>query len=365
MKRDLLVGVAQWLSTPGDAALNLSVALGHGRGRGHPGCRAARAARAVVLRLRPRDAARGRAPGAEARDGPRAARLADAARRHDLFLVAGSVPEVGTGRLYDTVLAFNQRGDLAAWHRKTHLYPPTLEHSVFAAGERLTTFDDPMLGRVGLVAGFEGDVPEVARCAGACAGPASCWRRRPPRSSALPAWDLLQPAWALANSQWWVQANQAGSHAALDPARGEPDHRPDRHRGCRRQLGRPRPARPAELLVHRIDLHLAHRREGVGRPARGRAPAPTSTPSWSSGCRQWRAERRGRRVAGGARPLVGSPPCAAHRNDESRSTRGCSRHAPSGATPTRRSPTRRCATSSSPPRELRAARTASRSASSS
>ncbi len=28
MKRDLLVGVAQWLPTPGDAALNLSVALG-------------------------------------------------------------------------------------------------------------------------------------------------------------------------------------------------------------------------------------------------------------------------------------------------------------------------------------------------
>ena len=49
----------------------------------------------------------------------------------------------------------------------------------------------------------------------------------------------------------------------------------------------------------------------------------------------------------------------------SRSTKGCSPPGPSGATPTSRSPTRRCATSSSRPRGRPAARTASPSASSS
>ena len=50
-----------------------------------------------------------------------------------MWLAAGSVPELGeNGLLYDTALVFNPRGELAAWHRKAHLYPPTLEPTVFA-----------------------------------------------------------------------------------------------------------------------------------------------------------------------------------------------------------------------------------------
>ena len=69
-----------------------------------------------------------------------------------MWLAAGSVPELGEdGLVYDTALVFNPHGELVAWHRKAHLYPPTLEPSVFTPGDRLTTFDDPALGRVGLV----------------------------------------------------------------------------------------------------------------------------------------------------------------------------------------------------------------------
>ena len=40
------------------------------------------------------------------------------------------------GRIYDTALVFDPHGELVAWHRKVHLYPPTLEPSVFSAGDR-------------------------------------------------------------------------------------------------------------------------------------------------------------------------------------------------------------------------------------
>ena len=69
---------------------------------------------------------------AEPRDGPRSKQLGEAARRREMWLAAGSVPELGEdGLVYDTALVFNPRGELVAWHRKAHLYPPTLEPSVF------------------------------------------------------------------------------------------------------------------------------------------------------------------------------------------------------------------------------------------
>lgn len=262
MKRDLLVGVAQWLPAPGDAATNLAVALGM------VDAAAAQGVQLLVLpelwscgydpETLPDDARR----GAEARDGPRARALGEAARRHELFLVAGSVPEIDQGALYDTVLAFNQRGELAAWHRKTHLYPVTLEHAVFAAGDRLTAFDDPMLGRVGLVAGFEADVPEVARAL-ALRGARLVVAPTATEIERAPAWDLLHPAWALANSQWWVQANQAGSHATWTLLGQSRIVAPTGTVVAEASTALPGGAPAAELLVHRIDLHLAHRPEGT------------------------------------------------------------------------------------------------------
>ncbi len=62
--------------------------------------------------------------------------------------------------------------------------------------------------------------------------------------------------------------------------------------------------------------------------------------------------------------MAGTAGRRAHRK-RSRSTRDCSPRGPSGATPTSPSPTRHCATSSSPPPGPRAGRTASPSASSS
>jgi predicted amidohydrolase len=255
--------VAQWLSAPGEPKQNLSVALG---------MMADAASRGVELLVLPELWSCGYDPDtlaedarrdAEPRDGPRAACLAERARRHGLF-VAGSTPELGEdGSVHDTMLVFDPHGDLAAWHRKAHLYRPAREHAVFAPGHRVTTFDVPSLGRVGLVVGFEGDFPEVARSLalrGARLVLAACASQ----VEAAPAWDLLHPAYALANSQWWLEANQAGTHATSTLLGASRIIAPTGTVVASAPTAVPGRPSPAELVVHRIDLHLAHRRDGVG-----------------------------------------------------------------------------------------------------
>ncbi len=263
MKRDLLVGVAQWLSAPGEPRQNLSIALGMIEGA---------AARGVELLVLPELWSCGYDPetlaedarrDAEPREGPRSQRLADAARRHNLFLAAGSVPELGDGgQIHDTALVFDPHGRLRAWHRKAHLYRPTLEHTVFVPGDRLTTFEDPVLGKVGLVVGFEGDFPEVARAL-ALRGARLVLAPSAYEVEGATAWDLLQPALALANSQWWIQANQAGSHSSSTLLGASRIIAPTGTVVVQASGAVPGRVSPAELLVHRIDLHLAYRREGV------------------------------------------------------------------------------------------------------
>ena len=312
MKRDLLVGVAQWRAVPGEPRQNLSVALGMVDDA---------AARGVELLVLPELWCCGYDPetlpedavaSAEPLDGPRSERLAEAARDHDMWLAAGSVPELGgDGKLYDTAIVFNPRGELSAWHRKAHLYPPTRETAVFSAGDRLTTFEDPSLGVVGLVVCFDGDFPEVARTL-ALRGARLIVAPSAYEVEGATAWDLLYPALALTNSQWWVQSNQVGSHSTstlLGASRivaptgtvvAEASRAVPGARGQGRAAGAPH--RPAPGLPAR----------GPGRAARGRAP-PRSLRRPGAGSFLSKNGAASSRCShtpafGSPRPLVGSPP---------------------------------------------------------
>jgi predicted amidohydrolase len=263
VKRDLLVGVAQWLATPGEPKQNLSVALG---------MIDSAASRGVELLVLPELWSCGYDPESLADDarrdaeplhGPRTKTLSDAARARAMYVVAGSVAERSDdGLLYDTAVVLDPRGELVAWHRKAHLYPPTREPSVFARGDTLTTFDDPALGRVGLVVGFDGDFPEVAQTL-ARRGARLVVAPTAVAVEAATAWDLLHPALALTNSQWWVQANQAGSHSTSTLLGASRIIAPTGTVVAQASAAVPGCASPAELLVHRMDLHLAHAREGL------------------------------------------------------------------------------------------------------
>ena len=158
-----------------------------------------------------------------------------------MYLAAGSVPELGEdGRIYDTAWCSTPRGELVAWHRKAHLYPPTVEPAVFTPGDRLTTFDDPTLGRVGLVVGFDGDFPEVARAL-ALRGARLVLAPSAYEVEGSPAWELLGAGLG-ADQQPVVGAGQPGRIPPhIDSPRRQPDHRPDgdgRRPGHERGAGR-------------------------------------------------------------------------------------------------------------------------------
>jgi predicted amidohydrolase len=262
VKRDLLVGVAQWLASPGEPTQNLSVALGLVERAASDGVELLVLPELWSCGYDPATLAEDARRDAEPLDGPRARRLSDAARRHALFLAAGTVPEWGDdGRLYDSALVFDPAGRLVARHRKAHLYAPASEPAAFAPGDRLTTFADPALGTVGLLVGFDGDVPEVARAlarrgAGLVVAPSACEIERSTE------WELVHPALALLCGQWWVQANQAGTHGSSTLLGASRIIAPTGTVVAAASEAVPGRAAPAELLVHRLDLQLARRSDG-------------------------------------------------------------------------------------------------------
>jgi len=264
VKRDLQVGVAQWLAAPGEPKRNLQVALD---------MIDLAATRGVELFVMPELWPCGYDPvtlpedarqAAEPRDGHRSRRLSEAARAASMWVVAGSVPELDDeGDLYDTALVFNPQGELAAFHRKAHLYPPTSEASIFRPGDRLTTFNDPTLGVVGVVVCFDGDFPEVARTM-ALRGARLVVAPAAYEIEGATTWDVLYPALALANSQWWIQSNQCGAHATTTLLGASRIVAPTGTVVAEATRAVPGSTHPPELLVQRIDLQLAYQKEGIG-----------------------------------------------------------------------------------------------------
>jgi predicted amidohydrolase len=120
------------------------------------------------------------------------------------------VPEIDqSGRLFNTALVYAPDGSLLARHRKVHLYTPLGEDAVFTAGAEPTVVDVDGIGTVGLSVCFDGDHPEYARALH------DLGARVVVSVSAYEAateswWDILYPANALANGQWWLMANQCG-----------------------------------------------------------------------------------------------------------------------------------------------------------
>ncbi len=263
MKRDLLIGVAQWLPVPGEPQQNLHVALGMVEMASKRGVELLLLPELWPCGYDPDTLARDARAAAEPRQGPRSERLSAAAREHNLWLVAGSVPELGDdGQIFNTLLVFSPKGTLVAWHRKAHLYSPTGETSVFTPGDCLTTFEDPSLGVVGLVVNFDGDFPEVARTL-ALRGAHLVLAPSAYEVEGSVSWDLFYPAMALANSQWWVQANQCGAHHTSTMLGASRIIAPTGTVVAEAERAMPGSTHAPSLLVHRIDLTLALQRDGI------------------------------------------------------------------------------------------------------
>ncbi|HEY6296303.1 MAG TPA: carbon-nitrogen hydrolase family protein [Streptosporangiaceae bacterium] len=204
-----VVGIAQWLPRPGDAAANLAAALGLIAKLGGRRCDLIVLPELWPSGYSPKTLAGDVAASAEPLDGPRTAALARAAAAAGAWLAAGSVPERDGADVYNTALLFGRDGELRGVHRKAHLYAPLGEDLIFAAGPRLTVCPTEDFGVVGLPVCFDGDFPETARAL-RLAGARVVVQASAYEVEAQGWWDGLYPARALENGQWWVMSNQCG-----------------------------------------------------------------------------------------------------------------------------------------------------------
>jgi len=209
-RSSLLIAGAQWLATPGDHDGNLDTATHLIDAAGAAGADIVVLPELWASGYDVRTLAKDAAAAAEPATGRRTEVISDLARRHSMWVFAGSVPERDGDAIYNTALVFNRDGALVARHRKAHLYQPTGEETIFAAGDCLTSFVDSELGHVGVIVCYDGDFPEAGQAL-AARGVDLVIHPSAYEWEARDYWEIFYPAAALANGQWWVMVNQCGS----------------------------------------------------------------------------------------------------------------------------------------------------------
>ncbi|PNF42006.1 Omega-amidase NIT2 [Cryptotermes secundus] len=80
--------------------------------------------------------------------GQTSSSLSQAAKEHQIYLVAGSIPEKDGDKLYNTCTVWNPSGELVTKHQKVHLFDIDIpggicfkESETLTAGKRLTVFN--------------------------------------------------------------------------------------------------------------------------------------------------------------------------------------------------------------------------------
>ncbi len=101
--------------------------------------------------------------------GPAQVAMSALAKRLGIVLVAGSLPELEDGRIYNTSFVYDANGEQIARHRKVHLFDVCLkngqkfkESETIAAGQSITTFDTAF-GKMGLCICFDIRFEELVR----------------------------------------------------------------------------------------------------------------------------------------------------------------------------------------------------------
>jgi predicted amidohydrolase len=146
--------------------------------------------------------------------------MAEAARRQELTLLLGSLPEkvAGDARVYNTSVLIGPDGAMIATYRKMHLFDidlPGMEHlkesKAVRPGEELVVADAPF-GRIGLSICYDVRFPELyrrlARQGARVLAVPSAFTERTGKDH----WEVLLRARAIENLAYVVAAAQTGHH---------------------------------------------------------------------------------------------------------------------------------------------------------
>lgn len=95
--------------------------------------------------------------------------LSNLAKENNIYLVAGSIPELDNDKIYNTSYVFNRKGEKIAKHRKMHLFDIDIkgkqtfkESDTLNPGDEVTVFDSEF-GKIGLCICYDFRFPELAR----------------------------------------------------------------------------------------------------------------------------------------------------------------------------------------------------------
>lgn len=207
MRDSAVIGLAQWLPAAGQPEKNLRTALDLIGGAARRGCDLVVLPELWVCGYNRESLADDVRSAAQRLAGGRVEALAGAARELGLWIATGSMPEVCGDAIYNTALLLDREGRCLAAHRKMLLFPG--EERIFAAGSEITTCATDEFGVVGVAVCFDGDFPETAR-AMAERGASVVVHSSAYGIAYKSWWELLYPANALLNGQWWLMANQCG-----------------------------------------------------------------------------------------------------------------------------------------------------------
>lgn len=140
--------------------------------------------------------------------GPILDRLSGFARVHGMA-IAGSLPELENGIVYNTLYFMDTDGSVKGCYRKLHLFRLTDEHLFYGAGDKAVILDTSF-GRVGLMICYDLRFPELARhlfLAGAKMVIVSAqWPKRRQHH-----WCHLTVARAIENQLFMVCSNRIGT----------------------------------------------------------------------------------------------------------------------------------------------------------
>ncbi|RDH42869.1 carbon-nitrogen hydrolase family protein [Zooshikella ganghwensis] len=161
--------------------------------------------------------------GEQTNEGPIRSFLAEQARTHKIWLVAGSIPYFPEGQTDDRCLAscfvYNDQGEEVARYDKIHLFDVNVDDSKgsyreskeFLPGKHLVVIDTPF-GRVAPVICYDLRFPEIFRKLAEQHVDIFCIPSAFTAVTGAAHWETLVKARAIENFSYVIAANQTGMH---------------------------------------------------------------------------------------------------------------------------------------------------------